>query len=73
MRSKILRSLLTFVAGVLFGAAITATAAKTDKTANELSLRVTGHRGHRVVGTLMVKENGEWREVELASQNTLAK
>ncbi len=88
MRTKILRPLLILVAGLLLGAAITATAQKTStvttssgavtayakpKTASELSLRLTGHHGHHVVGTLMAKVDGEWREVELASQNVLAK
>jgi len=40
---------------------------------NDLAIRIQGRRGDRVVGTLMTKVDGQWVEVEFATQNVFVK
>jgi hypothetical protein len=39
----------------------------------DIGFKVQGHRNGKPVGTLVVRENGEWREVEFASIVKLTK
>jgi hypothetical protein len=50
------------------------TAAKStrDVPLDDVRLRIEGERDGRVIGTLMVKVNGQWVDVVLASKNMRA-